>query len=373
MLTPGTFLQSRYRILRQIGGGGMGAVYLAQDTRLAGLQCAVKEMSPNQQAPADRGWAIAAFQQEARLLANLSHPGLVHVTDYFSEYGNWYLVMDFVTGWTLETWLAQLPNGLLIPIALNYINQLCAVLEYLHGQTPPVIFRDLKPANVMVADNGEIKLIDFGIARFFKPGQTHNTVDLGTPGYASPEHGSRGQTDPRSDIYSLGVLFHQLVTGYDPVSAAVPFQLPAVRSLNPQAPNLVTAVVQRATQLRPEQRYQSVVEFRQALFTPLPAVPAPSSQPPQPPVQRGNGSTANRFPIGLAAAIGLMLIGAVVFIAIPQPKPPPTAAPSTLGPDSTRLPSTISLPVSTSSPSSSNRRSPVGCATRSVFPNRQPA
>ncbi len=349
MLMPDTLLQSRYRILRQIGGGGMGVVYLAQDEHLAGLPWAIKELSPNQQAPADRAWAIAAFQQEARLLANLQHPGLVHVTDYFSEYGNWYLVMDFVSGRTLEAWLTQLPTGLPIPIALNYINQLCAVLEYLHSQVPPVIFRDLKPGNVMVADNGEIKLIDFGIARFFKPGQTHNTVDLGTPGYASPEHDSRGQTDPRSDIYSLGVLFHQLVTGYDPVSAPVPFQLPPVRSLNPQAPDLVVAAIQRATQRRPEQRFQSIAEFRQALFTPIPAPPAPGRRPPPLPAQRANRPTAKWGPIGVAVLIGLMLIGALAFTAFPKPQPTPTAAPSTLGPGLTRSPSTV--PPSAAPPS----------------------
>ncbi len=349
MLMPGTFLQSRYRILRQIGGGGMGVVYLAQDEHLTGLTWAIKEMSPNQQAPADRAWAIAAFQQEARLLANLQHPGLVHVTDYFSEYGNWYLVMDFVSGRTLEAWLTQLPNGFTIPIALNYINQLCAVLEYLHSQTPPVIFRDLKPGNVIVADNGEIKLIDFGIARFFKPGQTHNTIDLGTPGYASPEHDSRGQTDPRSDIYSLGVLFHQLVTGYDPVSASVPFQLPPVRSLNPQAPDSAVAAIQRATQLRPEQRYQSVAEFRQALFAPIPAMPASGRLPPQLPPQRASRPTAKWGPIGVAVVIGLMLIGAVAFTALPQSQSTPTAAPSTLGPGLTRSPSTV--PPSAAPPS----------------------
>jgi hypothetical protein len=109
-------------------------------------------------------------------------------------------------------------------------------------------------------------LIDFGIARFFKPGQTHNTVNLGTPGYASPEHGGNGQTDPRSDIYSLGVMSHQMVTGYDPT--VTPFTLPPPRSLNPAVPPAIEAAVQRATQLNPAQRFQSVAEFRQALLSP---------------------------------------------------------------------------------------------------------
>jgi serine/threonine protein kinase len=132
-----------------------------------------------------------------------------------------------------------------------------------------VIFRDLKPDNVIVTPSGELKLIDFGIARFFKPGQTHNTVNLGTPGYASPEHGGKGQTDPRSDVYSLGVMLHQMVTGYDPT--ATPFTLPPARSLNATVPQYVEDAIRRATQLQPAQRFQTVAEFRQALLAPAQA------------------------------------------------------------------------------------------------------
>jgi serine/threonine-protein kinase len=130
---------------------------------------------------------------------------------------------------------------------------LCNVLEYLHGRSPPVVFRDLKPGNVMLTPTSEVKLIDFGIARFFKPGQARDTVNLGTPGYAAPEqYGSLSQTDPRSDIYGLGALLHQMVTGHDPTTT--PFNLPPPRQLNPRISPRIEATIQQALQAEPSQR-----------------------------------------------------------------------------------------------------------------------
>jgi len=265
MLVPGTALQNRYRIVRQIGGGGMGVVYLAEDTRLSGRRCAVKEMSPAALPAQDRAWATSAFRQEAQMLANLDHPGLTAVTDFFFEVGNWYLVMDFVVGETLGDRLDRLPNRRLsLREALGITRQLCTVLDYLHGQRPPVVFRDLKPGNVMLTPDDKVKLIDFGIARFFKPGRSRDTVNLGTPGYAAPEqYGGKGQTDPRSDIYSLGVLLHEMLTGYDPQTT--PFNLPRPRSLAPAIPPVVEQVILRATQSDPAARYQGIAQFRRAL------------------------------------------------------------------------------------------------------------
>ncbi len=271
MLILGALLQNRYRILHEIGGGGMGKIYLAEDTRLPGRCCAVKEMSPAQLSPQDQVWAVPAFQQEAQMLARLHHPGLTAVTDFFQEANNWYLVMDYVEGETLEDRMQRAPRSCLsLQEALDIMRQLCDVLEYLHGQNPPVIFRDLKPGNVMLTPQGQVKLIDFGIARFFKPGQGRDTVNLGTPGYAAPEqYGGQGQTDPRSDIYSLGVLLHQMLTGYDPTTT--PFNLPAARHLNPSIPDWVDAVIQRAIQIQPFMRYQNVPELCRALFVSSPS------------------------------------------------------------------------------------------------------
>ncbi len=277
MLGPNVILQSRYRIQRSLGSGGMGDVYLAEDTRLTGRFCAIKGMSPAALPPADRNWAITAFRQEAQMLATLRHRGLTQVADFFAEGGNWYLVMEYVEGLTLEDRLQQAPgNRLPVQEALSIIYQLCDVLNYLHRQNPPVVFRDLKPSNVMLTPQGEVKLIDFGIARFFKPGKAQDTVNLGTPGYAAPEqHGHGGQTDARSDVYSLGVLLHQVLTGHDPTATI--FSLPSARSLNPAIPAAGEAVIVRATQMNPAFRFQSVQEFRQALFL---ATPTPTTQMP---------------------------------------------------------------------------------------------
>jgi len=279
MVQVGTLLQNRYRILRQLGGGGMGAVYLAEDGRLPGRYWAIKEMSPDQLPVQDRNWAIQAFRQEAQMLAHLKHPGLTLVADYFPEHGNWYLVMEFIEGENLEARLANAPGGRLpVDEALRITHQLCEVLTYLHNQNPPVIFRDLKPSNVMLTLQGEVKLIDFGIARFFKPGQTRDTVNLGTPGYAAPEqYGKMGlQSGPRADVYSLGALLLQMVTGYDPT--LTPFPLPDPRSVMRNIPPHIAAVITQATQATPDLRYGSIREMQQALFPPtytLPPQPRP--------------------------------------------------------------------------------------------------
>lgn len=304
MLTPNTLLQNRYRVLRRIGGGGMGIVYLAADTRLAGRNCAIKEMSPAQLAPQDRNWAINAFQQEAQILARLSHPGLTTVTDFFPESGNWYLMMDYVEGKTLQKRLDQARGGRLpLEEALGIVRQLCNVLEYLHGQSPPVVFRDLKPGNVMLTPQGEVKLIDFGIARFFKPGRTRDTVNLGTPGYAAPEQfGGQGQSGPRTDIYSLGVLLHQMATGHDPTTAATPFPLPDPGSLVHGLPAHVEEAISRAIRMQPKLRFQSVQELQRVLFPPTWVLP------PQPPGSQPQRSSSS----GLGKGIGLGVVGVLL-------------------------------------------------------------
>jgi hypothetical protein len=337
MLTPGTTLQNRYRIQRQIGGGGMGVVYLAEDTRLAGRRCAIKEMSPAALPPQDRAWATNAFRQEAQMLANLDHPGLTAVTDFFFELGNWYLVMDFVVGETLGDRLDRLPDRRLpLREALDIIRQLCAVLEFLHGQRPPVVFRDLKPGNVMLTPEGKIKLIDFGIARFFKPGRSRDTVNLGTPGYAAPEqYGGKGQTDPRSDIYSLGVLLHEMLTGYDP--QATPFNLPRPRSLAPAIPLTIEQVILRAMQSNPDARYQSVDQFRRAL---------PRSRVVD--VFRGwvlwVVIGASVLAVVVALVLGLLL-GQMVASGTPSPTPVPTVAGPTRTPRPTAAPTPVPTPT----------------------------
>lgn len=316
MLEGGVVLQSRYRIQRRIGGGGMGVVYLADDTRLAGRLCAIKEMSPAALAPGDRNWAIQAFRQEAQMLANLQHPGLTNVTDFFPEGGNWYLVMEYIQGETLGARLERAAGGRFsLDEALRITRQLCEVLDYLHGQQPPVVFRDLKPGNVMLDEKGQVKLIDFGIARFFKSGRTQDTVNLGTPGYAAPEqYGGMGQTDPRSDIYSLGVLLHQMLTGYNPVAAVTPFPLPDPQSLGSQLPPNVAQAVGRAVQLQPHSRHNSVREFCRDLYAsgaqPTRAASTPSAVQ-SPTEKRVNREPTSRAGIWIGVGLGLLIVAAV--------------------------------------------------------------
>lgn len=241
----------------------MGKVYQAQDTRFAGRLCAIKGLSEAGIPPAERAEALADFQKEANLLAQLDHSGLTKVSDLFNEGGRWYLVMEYVDGETLEA-IAQ-HSGRRMPEAtvITWALQLCDVLAYLHSRNPPVIFRDIKPSNIMLTPDGRIKLIDFGIARFFKPGQTRDTRNMGTPGFAAPEQYGKGQTDGRSDIYSLGVTLHCLLTEYD--CALTPFNLPPPRSLNPAISSGMEHLIQRATQVDRELRFCSVGELRAAL------------------------------------------------------------------------------------------------------------
>lgn len=224
-LLPKSILKQRYRILSQIGKGGFGAVYEAEDTELGNRLVAVKEMSQQSgTSPQDNLEATEAFKREALMLADLMHPNLPRIYDHFTEAGHWYLVMDFIEGETLEEYLNK-ANGHRLPVeeALDIGIQLCDVLSYLHSRQPPIIFRDLKPSNVMLTADEHLYLIDFGIARHFKPGQVKDTIAFGSPGYAAPEQYGKAQTTPQSDIYSLGATLHQLLTGDDPSEAPFHF------------------------------------------------------------------------------------------------------------------------------------------------------
>lgn len=228
-------LKQRYRIARKSGRGGYGDVYMATDTEMADRRVAVKEMRQRGLDASEIARATEAFKREAFLLAGLTHPNLPSIYDYFTENGRWYLVMSFIEGETLEEYLAKQADGRLrakevLAIAL----QLCSVLDYLHTRNPPIIFRDLKPANVMYTEQKQLYLIDFGIARHFKQGQAKDTMALGSPGYAAPEQYGRRQSSPQTDIYSLGATLHQLLSGIDPSNAPfthLPLDLPGYREL----------------------------------------------------------------------------------------------------------------------------------------------
>lgn len=268
LLACGTILDRRYQIFQVVGGGGMSTVYKAFDTRLGNTTRAVKEIRITKNLdPAERADAIQQFRREAEILAGLDHRNLPKVYDFFPDSGKHYLVMDFVDGSDLRWILDSEDDQLDLQCVVNYVAQLCDVLEYLHDQSPPVIFRDLKPSNVILSSSGVIKLIDFGIARLFEKRKAKDTQVMGTPGYAAPEQYGQAQTDPRSDIYSLGVVFHELLTRHDP--SENPFRLPAVDSLNNSVPIHYARIVERATDLNPSNRYQSVRDFRMSLLDAL--------------------------------------------------------------------------------------------------------
>ncbi|HEV2580226.1 MAG TPA: protein kinase [Ktedonobacteraceae bacterium] len=249
--------------MQTIGHGGMAAVYQARDTK-RGTMCAIKEMSLSTVAPGEQPLAVQNFLAEARILSRLNHANLPAFTDFFTEDERRYLVMEFIDGSTLEDLLEQQGRPFSERRVLSWARQLCDVLEYLHSQQPPVIFRDMKPGNIMLSRNGRIKLIDFGIARLFRPsGGAQDTQLLGTPGFSPPEQYGGAQTDERSDIYSLAMTLFQLMT----LSVSEKgFGLTDVHANFPYISPPVARALEKATLLRQEDRYESVVVFRRALL-----------------------------------------------------------------------------------------------------------
>lgn len=252
-LAPGYLLKRRYRIVARLGNGGFGAVYKAEDGLAGDRLVAVKEMNRGGLSPLEIAGAAEAFKREALLLAKLQHPCLPGIHDHFTEEGRWYLVMDYIEGETLEARFDRV-GRLRVEDVLRVGLQLCEVLNYLHSCQPPVIFRDLKPANIIVSPQGRIYLIDFGLARLFDPAQSKNSSPFGSPGYAAPEQYDSPQTTARADIYSLGATLHQLLTGaYPPLR---PFEFAPIR-FPPMSPlaglgDLIMRMLEMNPQRRPE-------------------------------------------------------------------------------------------------------------------------
>jgi WD40 repeat protein len=258
-----TILKQRYVVLVNVGRGGFGAVYKAMDTQLSNRVVAIKEMSQNSLPPSEVAAATESFNHEAHLLANLTHPNLPRIYEQFTEQGRSYLVMDFIDGETLEQYLKRTGSAQM-PIAkvLATILQLCSVLEYLHTRQPPIVFRDLKPANVMLTPSGHVYLIDFGIARHFKPGQKKDTAALGSSGYAPPEQYGKSQTTTRADIYSLGATLHQLLTGDDP--SETPFRFDPLQLNDPLLAGLDTLLMSMVS-VPVDKRPENITLVRQEL------------------------------------------------------------------------------------------------------------
>jgi serine/threonine protein kinase/ribosomal protein L40E len=263
-LAPNYLLKQRYQIQTQLGQGGFGAVYQAADTQLGDRLVAIKEMSQFSLRASERAQAIDAFRQEAILLAGLTHPNLPRVYEQFEELTRWYLVMDFIEGETLEDRLSkQGPLALSLLETLQLGKQLAGVLQYLHSRQPPIIFRDLKPGNIMLTGSNHPYLIDFGIARHFKPGQIKDTIAFGSPGYAAPEQYGKAQTAPSADIFSLGATLHQLLTGDDP--SENPFTFSPLETGNDSAREALNTLLLQMLNLNRVLRPASMLQVRQEL------------------------------------------------------------------------------------------------------------
>lgn len=261
MARLGEIIDGKYEVLREVGRGGMSVVYLAMDKRL-NKQWAIKEFRKDKD-DASKQIALKALLDEANLMKKLDHPTLPRIVDIIDDNQNVYVVMDYVEGESLNKVLdaygAQPQEAV-----IEWAKQLSDVLDYLHTQDPPVIYRDMKPANIMLKPDGTVRLIDFGIAREYKEGKAGDTEAIGTRGYAAPEQfGGKGQTDARTDIYSLGVTLYHLVTGKNP--AEPPYEIYPIRHWNPSLSSGFEWLIQKCTQLNPNDRYQSCAEVTYVL------------------------------------------------------------------------------------------------------------
>lgn len=219
--SPMMLLNSRYEIVREIGQGGYSVVYVAKDKRRKNRLVAIKQINLRSLSPRQVIEATDTFNREVKLLSSLKHRSLPRIYEHFTDPDHWYLVMEYIKGETLEDYLHKTRQS---PLSVKEVTtlgiRLCKVLNILHRQNPPIIFRDVKPANIMRAPRGRLYLIDFGIARRFSPEKNKDTQPLGSPGYAPPEQYGRAQTTGQSDIYSLGATLSELLTGHDPLDTA---------------------------------------------------------------------------------------------------------------------------------------------------------
>lgn len=280
-LQPGDMLQDRYRIVGTLGVGGFSSVYQARDMRFSNVTklCAIKEMVIAAPDPQIRELTIKSFEREASMLAMLDHPAIPDVSDYFTEGDRSYLVIDLIRGKDLEVWLEDQKGYLDQETALDWMTQLCDVLAHLHHQKPqPIVFRDLKPSNIMLDQYARIRIIDFGIAKLFETDRKGTMI--GTEGYSPPEQ-YRGQATPAGDIYALGATFHHLLTRQDPrLEPPFTFAERPIHAVNPHIQPAFEAVIMRCLSYDPKDRYENASALKEALEVVAQAnQPTPSAVP----------------------------------------------------------------------------------------------
>ena len=292
-IKTGEVLRGRYKIRRIIGQGGMGCIYLADDLRLEGRTCALKEVEHDRNLPADLlREARDQFLREATVLARLDHPNLPKVSDFFSVSSRDYLVMDYVPGKDLRTLMIEARQAgtfLAEEDVLSWANQLCDALNYLHGQSPPILHRDIKPSNLKLNPSGLLKLVDFGLVKLAAPGEVTITIlqGQGTALYTPLEQygGDNGHTDVRSDIYAFGATLYHLLTNQSPADARDRFLDPASlippRQINSAISTRTERAILWAMALHPDERPENIGQFRAALLGDLIPVSHPIPRIPQ--------------------------------------------------------------------------------------------
>lgn len=260
MLEIGSIIDGKYKILNKIGQGGMSVVYLAMNER-ANKQWAIKEVRKD--GVKDYDVVRQGLIAETDILKRLNHPHLPSIIDVIDRDDTFLIVMDYIEGKSLDHWLKK-DGAQPQEKVVEWAKQICDVLGYLHSRKPPIIYRDLKPANVMLKPDGQIMIIDFGTAREFKETSIEDTSCLGTQGYAAPEqYGGHGQTNARTDIYTLGATMYHLLTGHNP--SLPPYEMYPIRRWNPALSSGLEKIVLKCTQRNPNDRYQNCAELMYAL------------------------------------------------------------------------------------------------------------
>lgn len=328
MLGKGQFLQGRYRIDKELGQGGMGAVYLANDTYSPGLRCAIKEHRPDSTTNLQTLAQLRQqFKVEADTLKRLNHANLPKVFDYFSEGGSEYIVMEYIEGDDLENLLQKQGGPLQENSVLFWADQLLDALHHLHSQLPPIIHRDIKPSNIIVTLQGQAKLVDFGLVKLLDPNNPHTKSvmkGMGTLEYTPLEqYGTvQGHTDGRTDIYALGATLYHLLTNVEPPSAVSrsigSTNLSPLRQHNPSLTLGTEAAILKAMAVQPDHRYQSAQDFRAALAGYQSYVPVYTTQqvgPVSPPLPIPvNNPTLSKWLMGLIAVALFLLVIAVSWV-----------------------------------------------------------
>lgn len=262
MLSPGDIVRERYKVVSLIGRGGLSYVYDVEDLKLP-KHWALKEFYPRNLEESEIHKIREQFEKEVKILAGLHHPRLPAVSDSFTYNERDYMVMELIEGKTLDLLISERSEPWPESQVREWTLQILEILEYLHSQNPPIIYRDIKPQNIIIMPGVGVRFIDFGIARLFNPVKDQDTIFMGTPGYASPEQFRQRQTDCRSDLYSLGATMHYLLTLKDP--GVNPFDFEPVSLSNPSVSPLMEKVVQRALEIKADNRFQTASDMRKVI------------------------------------------------------------------------------------------------------------